>query len=45
MYGPLIAAFSICGFLGSIPFWYKAGKGYRDYMVEQEKQKIEPYSI
>jgi MFS family permease len=33
MYGPLIAGFSVLGFIGSVPFWYMAGKGYRNHMV------------
>lgn len=36
MYGPLIAGFTIGGFGLSIPFWYKAGKHYRDFMIQKE---------
>ena len=36
MYGPLIAGFTIGGFGLSIPFWYLAGKHYKDFMIQKD---------
>jgi len=42
LYGPLISAFTVAGFGLSIPFWYKAGKQYKDFMVEKDNKMIDP---
>lgn len=34
LYGPLITAFVGVSYLGSIPFWWKAGKAYEAHMKE-----------
>jgi hypothetical protein len=39
MYGPLIAGFTIGGFGLSIPFWYRAGKHYKDFMIKKELEE------
>jgi hypothetical protein len=36
LYGPLITAFVGFSYLGSIPFWFKAGKAYKTYMEERD---------
>jgi len=36
MYGPLITAFVAFGYIGSLPFWYNAGKAYKEVMDEKE---------
>lgn len=36
MYGPLITAFVAFGYIGSLPFWYNAGKAYKEVMEEKE---------
>jgi len=38
MYGPLIAGFSIFGFLGSVPFWWLAGKHYKEYKLKMNSK-------
>ena len=38
LYGPLISAFTVLGFGLSLPFWYKAGKQYKDFMVERDRK-------
>lgn len=38
MYGPLITAFVAFGYIGSLPFWYKAGKYYKQVMEEKESK-------
>ena len=38
LYGPLITGFVGVSYLASIPFWWKAGKAYKDHMIEQENQ-------
>lgn len=36
--GPLITgAVGIC-YLGSIPFWYKAGKAYKEFMEKKDEE-------
>ena len=37
IYGPLIAIFTAVCYLGSVPFWYRAGKNY----VKEMKAKNE----
>ena len=39
VYGPLIAGFSVLGFIGSVPFWFRAGRHYKNHMAE--KQRLE----
>lgn len=39
MYGPLIAGFTIGGFGLSLPFWYKAGKHYKDFMIKKDQEE------
>ena len=38
LYGPLITAFVGVSYLGSIPFWWKAGKAYEAHMKEKDSQ-------
>ena len=42
LYGPLISAFTVISYGLSIPFWYKAGKHYKDFMIEKDNKKAEP---
>jgi len=35
LYGPLIAAFTVLGYVGSIPFWWKAGQHYKKHMEQK----------
>ena len=44
MYGPLIAGFTIGGFGLSIPFWYKAGKYYKEFMVNKDLEEKSKFS-
>lgn len=37
LYGPLITAFVAFGYIGSLPFWYNAGKAYKEVMEEKER--------
>jgi MFS family permease len=39
MYGPLITAAIGVSYLGSIPFWWKAGKEYTKYMKAKDAQE------
>lgn len=36
LYGPLITSFVFLSYLGSVPFWLKAGKAYSDHMKEKD---------
>jgi len=36
LYGPLITAFVGVSYLGSIPFWWKAGKAYEKHMKDKD---------
>lgn len=45
LYGPLISAFTVISYGLSIPFWYKAGKYYKDFMIEKDNKKAEPIMI
>jgi hypothetical protein len=36
IYGKLIFAFSMIGYLGSIPFFWKGGKEYKKFVDRQE---------
>lgn len=38
MYGPLITAAVVFGYLGSLPFWFRAGKAYKNFMEEKDKE-------
>lgn len=38
LYGPLITAFVAFGYIGSLPFWWRAGKAYKEVMEEKEAQ-------
>ena len=38
VYGPLIAAFTAVCYLGSVPFWYRAGKNYVKEMRAKNEQ-------
>ena len=42
LYGPLISAFTVISYGLSIPFWYKAGKHYKDFMVEKDSRMVDP---
>lgn len=39
LYGPLITAFVAFGYIGSLPFWWKAGKAYKNFMEEKEAKE------
>jgi hypothetical protein len=39
LYGPIITAFVSLSYLGSVPFWWKAGKEYKKYMDEKDAQE------
>jgi hypothetical protein len=39
LYGPLITIFVFLSYLGSVPFWLKAGSAYKDYMTEKDQIK------
>ena len=41
LYGPLITAFVGVSYLGSIPFWWKAGKAYEKHMQYRAMQEGE----
>lgn len=36
MYGPLITGAVVFGYLGSLPFWYRAGKAYKKFMEDKD---------
>ena len=38
MYGPLITAFVAFSYLGSLPFWWRAGKNYKKFMEEKDEE-------
>jgi len=38
LYGPLITAFVAFGYIGSLPFWFNAGKAYKKVMEEKERE-------
>ena len=38
LYGPLITTFVGISYLGSIPFWYNAGKNYKKFMEEKDAE-------
>jgi hypothetical protein len=38
MYGPLITGFVTLSYLGSLPFWFNAGKAYKKHMEEKDEQ-------
>ena len=44
MYGPLITASIGLSYVGSIPFWYKAGKEYTKFMEERDRNEAEEES-
>lgn len=39
LYGPILTGFVALSYLGSIPFWWNAGKHYKNHMEEADKQK------
>jgi hypothetical protein len=39
LYGPIITIFVGLSYLGSVPFWYLAGKEYKKFMEEKEEQE------
>jgi hypothetical protein len=41
LYGPLITAFVGLSYLGSLPFWFKAGKAYKAFMEERDAKAKE----
>jgi len=41
LYGPIITAFVATSYLGSIPFWWKAGKAYEKHMVEKDESEAQ----
>lgn len=38
LYGPIITAFVATSYLGSIPFWWRAGKAYEKHMKEKDAE-------
>ena len=38
LYGPLITTFVGLSYLGSIPFWWKAGKAYKNFMEAKDEE-------
>jgi hypothetical protein len=36
LYGPLIFGFVLLSYLGSVPFWWQAGKDYKKFMEEKD---------
>lgn len=38
LYGPLITSFVALSFLGSIPFWWLAGKSYKKFMDDKDEE-------
>ena len=38
LYGPLITSFVGLSYLGSIPFWWKAGANYKKVMEEKDAE-------
>ena len=40
LYGPLITGFVALSYWGSLPFWWKAGKAYKQHMIEKENQTL-----
>lgn len=39
MYGPLITSAVAFGYLGSLPFWFNAGKAYKKHMEEKDAEE------
>jgi MFS family permease len=39
IYGPLITLTTLVGFVGSCPWWYLAGKNYRDFMLKKRQEE------
>ena len=39
-YGILLSAFVAFGYLGSLPFWYKGGKAYKEYMEKKDQDAL-----
>lgn len=37
LYGPMLTAVCFLSYLGSIPFWWKAGKAYKAHMEERDR--------
>ena len=38
LYGPLITVFAALSYLGSIPFWWRAGKHYKGFMEKRDRE-------
>lgn len=38
MYGPLITAFVAFSYLGSLPFWWRAGANYKKFMEDKDEE-------
>jgi hypothetical protein len=38
LYGPLITSFVFLSYLGSIPFWWLAGKSYKKFMEDKDAE-------
>jgi len=38
LYGPLITGFCALSYLGSLPFWFRAGKHYKKYMEDKDAE-------
>lgn len=39
LYGPIITIFVCLSYLGSVPFWWLAGKEYKKFMEKKEEQE------
>lgn len=45
LYGPLITASIGFSYIGSIPFWWMAGKEYKKFMEEKDRKKAEEEAL
>ena len=39
LYGPLITGAIAISYLSSLPFWWKAGKAYKEFMEEKDARE------
>ena len=42
LYGPLLTGFVAFGYIGSLPFWYKGGKAYKEFMEKKDAECLVP---
>ena len=41
LYGPLLTAFVAFGYIGSLPFWFNAGKAYKEHMEKKDEEEAQ----